>query len=120
MPPLRWTGAFVYKENKGIYYREITIFLALPRVGATFTWKSRHFFGVLNATFCPKQLQPEHKAVPHLGLLRKPYKAANIFGLTEKLAIARTADDPCFLNRRNELAQRCRHKHKFKLRNFKK
>ena len=72
MPPLRWTGAFVYKENKGIYYRESTIFLALPGVGAIFTWKSRHVVGESNTTFCPKHVQPELKAVLNLGLRSKP------------------------------------------------
>ena len=38
--------------------------------------------------------------------------------LTEKLAIARTTEDQMYLNKRNELAQKCKHKHKFKLGNF--
>ena len=35
--------------------------------------------------------------------------------LTEKLAIARTSTDPAYLNKRFELAQKCRHKIKYKL-----
>lgn len=38
--------------------------------------------------------------------------------LSEKLAIACTASDPAYLNKRSELAQKCRHKVKYKLANF--
>lgn len=39
--------------------------------------------------------------------------------MSEKLEIARTSSDTRYLNKRTELAQKCRHKAKFKLANFK-
>ena len=57
-------------------------------------------------------------------ILEKAYpykKGSNNCGLclAEKMHIMRQINNPTFLNKRTELAQKCRHKAKFRLSNYK-